>query len=91
MHSNYHYEAMERDELVRLAGEQALLKQDMSKLNADQQRDILALRNLSNDISHANNWHERGVALLDRIRDRQQQTAEGQRRLSELAKLTGIN
>lgn len=85
------FDTMDRDELVRLAGEQALLRRDLSELNADQQRDLTALRNLANDIQHSANWHERGTQLLDRMRDRQQQLSEGQRRLAELAKLTGIN
>lgn len=91
MLSSTTYDAMDREELVRLAGEQALLKQEMSRLSAEHQRDITALRNLANDVGHATNWHARGVELLDRIRDRQQQTAEGNRRLAELSKLTGIN
>jgi hypothetical protein len=91
MSSNNPYDAMDREELVKLAGEQALLKQDMQRLNAENNRDITALRNLPNDISHSKDWHARGVELLDRIRDRQQQTGEGYRRLQELAKLTGIN
>lgn len=85
------YEAMDREELVRLAGEQALLKQELSKLNAEQQRDLIALRNLPNDIGHRPDWHATGVQLLDRLRERQQHTAEAYRRHGELAKLTGIH
>ena len=81
----------DRDELVRLAGEQALLSRDLRNLNADQQRDLLALRNLpTNMVLHAD-WHAKGTALLDRLRDRQQQMAMGLQRLAELAKLTGIS
>ncbi len=85
------YEQMDREELVRLAGEQALLKHDLQRLGAEHQRDLTALRSLANDIGHARDWHARGVELLDRIRDRQQLTADGHRRLAELSKLTGIN
>lgn len=91
MHSTNRYEAMEREELVRLAGEQALLRQELQKLGSEQQRDLLALRNLANDIGHSTDWHARGMQLLDRLRDRQTQSADGHRRLSELSKLTGIN
>lgn len=81
----------DRDELVRLAGEQALLSRDLRNLNADQQRDLLALRNLPTDMVLSADWHAKGIALLDRLRDRQQQMAMGHQRLAELAKLTGIS
>ena len=81
----------DRDELVRLAGEQALLSRDLRNLNADQQRDLLALRNLPTDMVLSADWHAKGTALLDRLRDRQQQMAMGHQRLDELAKLTGIS
>lgn len=58
----------DRDELMRLAGEQASLSRDLHNLNVDQQRDLLALRNLvTNMVLHAG-WHAKGTALLDRIR-----------------------
>lgn len=79
-----------RDELVRLAGEQALLSRELRNLNADQQRDLLALRNLPTDMVLKTDWHAKGTTLLDRLRDRQQQMAIGHQRLAELAKLTGI-
>lgn len=63
----------DHDELVRLAGEQALLSRDLRNLNADQQRDLLALRNLPTDMVLSADWHAKGTALLDRLRDRQQQ------------------
>ena len=80
----------DRDELVRLAGEQALLSRELRNLNADQQRDLLALRNLPTDMVLKTDWHAKGTTLLDRLRDRQQQMAMGHQRLAELAKLTGI-
>jgi hypothetical protein len=85
------YDLMDREELVRLAGEQALLKQEMSTYNAEQQRDLGMLRNLANDVGHQKDWHERGTQLLDRLRDRQLKIADGYRRMQELSKLTGIN
>ena len=81
----------DRDELVRLAGEQALLSRDLRNLNADQQRDLLALRNLPTDMVLSADWHAKGTALLNRLRDRQQQMAMGQQRLAELGRLTGIS
>jgi hypothetical protein len=91
MLSSTRLDTMDREELVRLAGEQALLKRDLGILSAEQQRDLNALRNLANDVAHSVDWHERGVQLLDRMRDRQQQLSDGQRRISELSKLTSIN
>lgn len=81
----------DHDELVRLAGEQALLSRDLRNLNADQQRDLLALRNLPTDRVLSAGWHAKGTALLDRLRDRQQQMAMGHQRMAELARLTGIS
>jgi len=42
---------------VRLAGEQALLSRDLRNLNAEQQRDLLALRNLLTEIAPHTDWH----------------------------------
>lgn len=67
----------DHDELVRLAGEQALLSRD--------------LRNLPTDRVLSADWHAKGTALLDRLRGRQQQMAMGHQRLAELARLTGIS
>lgn len=80
-----------RDELVRLAGEQALLSKILCDLNADFQRDLLALCNLHTDIAFNAHWHDKGFSLLNRIRDRQLQIADHHQRLAALVKLTGIN
>lgn len=80
----------DRDELVRMAGEQALLKRDNDTLTAAQQRDQLALRNLVNNLTTSPDWYARGTELLNRIQERQTQTALNYQRLAELSKLTGI-
>ena len=82
---------MERDELVRLAGEQALLSKEVQKLSADQNRDLQALRNLPNDIGRTTGWHDRGVELLNRMHEREKEIASAHHRLREYAKMTGIN
>lgn len=82
---------MDRDELVRLAGEQALLKKELSALNAEQQREIGILRNLGNDIGRNPNWLEEGTALLRRLDERHSTIADGYRRLAEFKKQTGID
>ena len=85
------YQAMDRQELVRLAGEQALLKKETNELTAAQQRDTLALRNVANSIGHNTNWHARGIELLNQLKEREAQIALSYHRLNELSKLTGIN
>lgn len=80
----------DRDELVRMAGEQALLKRDNDALTAAQQRDQLALRNLVNNLTTSPDWHARCTELLNRIQERQMQTALNYQRLAELSRLTGI-
>ena len=82
---------MDRDELVRLAGEQALLKRELSNLTAEQNRDKLTLQNLHNDVDRVPNWLEGGIALLRRLDERQRTIGDGYRRLSEFKKLTGID
>lgn len=81
----------DHDELVRLAGEQALLFKTLCDLNSDFQRDLLALCNLHTDIAFNAHWHDKGVSLLNRIRDRQLQIANHHQRLVALAKVTGIS
>lgn len=82
---------MDRDELVRLAGEQALLKQELSTLSAEQHREKNTLQNLTNDIDRKAYWLEGGIALLRRLDERQRAIGDGYRRLSEFKKLTGID
>ena len=89
--SNIDYLAMERDELVRLAGEQALLSKELQQLSAAQNRDIQALRNLPNDIGRAPGWRDRGIELINKLHEREVEMATGHQRLREYAKMTGIN
>lgn len=83
-------DAMDREELVRLAGEQALLNRDLQKLRADQERDLNALRNLAGEIGRDPQWFDRGTSLLARLRERERELADGQERVRQLSKLTGI-
>lgn len=80
----------DRDEHVRLAGEQALLKRDNEVLQASQQRDLQALRNLVSNLTLNPDWHARSTELLNRIQQREAQTAINAQRLAALAQLTGI-
>ncbi|AQZ99100.1 hypothetical protein B5M06_13385 [Comamonas kerstersii] len=85
-----HYHAMDRQELIRLAGEQALLRREVEELSAQKNRDMQALRNLPAQIGFSNNWHSDGIAILDRLKDAESKLANGYARLHELSKLTGI-
>lgn len=82
---------MEREELVRLAGEQALLKKELSTLNGEQNREVNLLRNLGNDIGRNPNWLDEGIALLRRLDERHRATQDGYRKLAELKRQTGID
>lgn len=82
---------MDRDELVRLAGEQALLKKELSDLSAAQSADITKLRNLPNDIGRNANWAETGIALIRAIQQREIEVATGYKRLGEYKRLTGLD
>ena len=82
---------MDRDELVRLAGEQALLRQELRELAAHHILDKLLLQNLHNDVDRTANWLDGGIALLRRLDERQRAMADGHRRLAEFKKLTGID
>jgi hypothetical protein len=82
---------MDRDELVRLAGEQALLKKELSNLSAEQNRDKQALQNLHSDVDRHPNWLPGGLALLQRLAERQRTMADSRRRLDEYRSLTGLD
>lgn len=85
---------MERDELVRLAGEQALLSKEITTLSAAHTRDKAALLSLYNDINASigrnSQWLQDGIALLTRLHDSQSRLREMNGRLLELQKLTGL-
>ncbi len=82
---------MDRDELVRLAGEQALLKKELSALSGEQHSEINLLRNLGNDIGRNPNWLDEGTALLRRLDERHRAIADGYRKLAAFKQHTGID
>lgn len=77
------YQAMAREELVRLAGEQVLMKKETTELSAAQLRDIQALRNISLGINTGTDWHARGIELLNRIKERETTIAINHQRVSD--------
>jgi hypothetical protein len=88
--------AMERDELVRLAGEQALLAQAVNTLSAQHTRDKQALQGLANSVQSGNfggrnsTWLQDGIALLTRLHETQLQLRDMNGQLNDLRKLTGL-
>lgn len=82
---------MDREELVRLAGEQALLKKELSDLSTAQNADLTKLRNLANDVGRVANWAEGGIALIRAIEQRQIDIATGYRRLGDYKRQTGLD
>ena len=65
---------MDREELVRLAGEQALLQKDRSDLASAFNRDKLALQALQNDVNGSHvpltpQWLQGGIQLLTRLQE----------------------
>jgi len=82
---------MEHEELIRFAGEQALLRQELKRLDAEQARDIKALRELPSKIEmHDTDWFEKNERLLLSLHERQQRIVSGYSRFRELMKITGI-
>lgn len=85
---------MDREELVRLAGEQALLTKELGELNSQQHRDKQAILSMHNSIptgmGRNSTWLADGIALLTRINDTQARLHEMYGKLAELKKLTGL-
>jgi hypothetical protein len=84
---------MERDEHLRMVGEQTLLNRDAAQLRSQFNRDKQSLLGLYNAVhSGAINqaWLEDSIALLTRIHDTQQQLQAMEGRLVEMRRLTGI-
>lgn len=81
---------MDHNELVRLAGEQALLAQEVERLEVEQARDMRSLEVLPSHILVRADWLNGSIDLLRRLDTRQRMLAQGRARLDEYRKLTGI-
>lgn len=85
---------MDREELIRLAGEQALLSKEAKELSAEHNRDKQSLLTLYNSINmgvHPSaHWLPEGIALLTRLSETQQKLNDLRARLASLSKLTGM-
>lgn len=83
---------MDREALVRLAGEQALLSKERADLAATHQRDLHAISGLSNTARDAANaqWLDAGKALLERIHATKVQLDSLDARINDLRQLTGL-
>jgi len=83
---------MDREELIRLAGEQALLAKERRELGATHERDRLAIVGLSNTLRDAGKpeWLQSATALVQRIHTNKQALDTLDTRLRDLAQLTGL-
>ena len=84
---------MDREELLRLAGEQVLLRREHETLTATQHRDkeaLLGLYNAMNTRGADAEWLAGGIALLNRLHETRNKLATMAQRISELGKLTGL-
>jgi len=82
---------MEREEHIRLVGEQTLLRKELRELDAEQVRDIKALRDLAHKIEmNEEGWFEHGEQLLKRLHERGQRIMTGYERFRQLMKRTGF-
>lgn len=80
---------MDHDELVKLAGEQALLRKEFRGVAAIFDRDKQALLDEINR-GRKTSWLHDGIALLRRLKKTQSKLDDLNSRLAELAKLTGL-
>lgn len=82
---------MDKDELTRLAGEQALLRRDERETSVRFEQDKRALRMLWNDIDMGQRgWLANGQALLGRLDADQEALAALRERIRQLGTLTGL-
>jgi hypothetical protein len=92
MLTNYWTRKMDHDELVKLAGEQALLSKRNKELSAENERGRTQLSNVANGYRNAADpkWVEEGKALIDRLHTNKIEIDRLTARIADLAKLTGI-
>lgn len=92
MLTNYWSPKVDEQELINLAGKQALLQRDRSNLAATQERDRLSLVSMSNTFHNAAQaqWLETGTQLLNRIHTNKAELDRLDAQIADLRKLTGL-
>jgi hypothetical protein len=92
MLNNYWSESMDKDALIKLAGEQALYQSEHDSLLAPFNRDRVSLSGLSNTSNSAGDpeWLASGCKLLERIHSNKARIDALSIRIAELKKLTGL-
>lgn len=80
---------MDHEELVKLAGELALLLKERCNLSAVFNRDKQTLLDEINS-GHKTTWLVDGIALLQGLKKTQTEICNLNSRITELAKLTGL-
>lgn len=83
---------MDNDELLKLAGEQALLQKERSEKAAALQREKAGLLTFVNELNLglASGWLEREHARLDRLQELGDRLREIDLRVEQLKKITGL-
>ena len=83
---------MDNDELLKLAGEQALLLKERSEKSAALQRDKAGLLTFVNELNLglASGWFEREHARLDRLQKLGDRLREIDTRVEQLKRITGL-
>jgi hypothetical protein len=84
---------MDRDELIRLCGEQALLQKERSELNSAFLRDKAGLQSFCNRLNTglaAGGWLDGEIERLKRLHDQQARLNELDARIAALQRMTGL-
>lgn len=83
---------MDQEELVKLAGQQALLQRDRKALAAIHERDRLSLVSLANSLHNAAQaqWLDTSTQLVTRIHTNKAELDRLDSRIADLRKLTGL-
>lgn len=83
---------MDQEELIKLAGQQALLQRDRKALAATHERDRTSLVSLANSLHNAAQaqWLETSTQLVTRIHTNKAELDRLDSRIADLRKLTGL-
>jgi hypothetical protein len=92
MFNNYWSPQVDKQELIKLAGEQTLLQHDRNALAAIAERDRRSVVGLANDLHNASQpqWLEASTQLLTRVHANKVELDRLDAQIADLRKLTGL-
>ena len=92
MLNNYWSESVDKEALIKLAGEQSLYQSEHDALLAPFNRDRISLTSISNTSNNAGDpeWLASGCKLLERVHANKARIDALSIRIAELKKLTGL-